>query len=94
MYVQRDKFFSGASQEQQVIRSTRKKSMAQDDIMSIIDKHPEGITGNGIKTALKVNWGVTQQVERLREKGLVTKKQGETRLTWIYYPVKEREVKE
>lgn len=65
--------------------------MAQDDIIRVIERHPDGITGNGIKEELKVNWGVTQQVERLREKGLVTKKQGDTRLTWIYYPVKKQE---
>ncbi|MDD5454030.1 MAG: hypothetical protein PHW62_00820 [Candidatus Ratteibacteria bacterium] len=63
--------------------------MAQDDIWKIIKNHPEGITGNGIKDELGVNWGVTQQVERLREKGMVEKKQGDTRLTWIYTPVKE-----
>ncbi len=60
--------------------------MAQDEILKIIEKYPDGITGNGIKTELGVNWGVTQQIERLREKGLIDKKQGETRLTWIYYP--------
>ncbi len=64
--------------------------MAQEDIMRIIENHPEGITGNGIKAELKVNWGVTQQVERLREKGLVDKKQGDTRLTWIYTPTKKQ----
>ena len=58
--------------------------MAQERILEIIKNHPEGINGNGIKKELGVKWGVTQQVERLREKGLVDKRQGETRLTWIY----------
>ena len=62
--------------------------MAQEHILEIINNHPEGINGNGIKKELGVKWGVSQQVERLREKGLVEKIQGETRLTWIYYPKK------
>ena len=65
--------------------------MAQEHILEIINNHPEGINGNGIKKELGVKWGVSQQVERLREKGLVDKRQGETRLTWIYTPAKKQE---
>jgi len=67
--------------------------MAQDDILKIIENHPEGVTGNQVKAELQVNWGVTQQIERLREKGLVNKSPGETRLTWIYTAVRKQSVR-
>jgi DNA-binding MarR family transcriptional regulator len=63
--------------------STGIKIMAQEDILKVIVANPM-IDGKGIKEKLGVNWGVTSQVERLKEKGFVTKHNGATRLSWCY----------
>lgn len=61
-------------------------NMAQEDILEIIRRNP-GIDGNGIKKKLGVRWGITPQVNRLRDKGLVNKEPGETKLTYKYYAI-------
>lgn len=63
--------------------STGIKIMAQKDILRVIIENPY-IDGKGIKEKLGVNWGVTSQVECLREKGFVSKTKGRTRLSWNY----------
>jgi len=63
--------------------------MTQDEIKLIIKRHPEGIDGKGIQKELQVNYGVSSQCERLKQKGEIMKIQGDTRLSWIYKPLPE-----